>query len=74
MPILLSKSLLICYLLLSFILFGLRSLRAIKSWHPLHLSSMELNYTTKGGTIEISCRMFTDDTEDALSKQVQSAY
>jgi hypothetical protein len=37
--------------------------------HPLHLSSMEINYTTKPGTLEISCRLFTDDMEDALKKQ-----
>nr|WP_233173829.1 DUF6702 family protein [Pedobacter sp. ASV19] len=36
--------------------------------HPLHLSSMELNYTTKGATVEISCRLFTDDLENALNK------
>ena len=39
--------------------------------HPLHLSSMDINYTTKGGTLEISCRLFTDDMEDALKKQFQ---
>jgi hypothetical protein len=37
--------------------------------HPLHLSSMDINYTTKPGTLEISCRLFTDDMEDALKKQ-----
>ncbi|HWW37960.1 DUF6702 family protein [Pedobacter sp.] len=36
--------------------------------HPLHLSSMELNYTAKGATVEISCRLFTDDLENALTK------
>ena len=65
MQLLLSKSLLFCYLLFCFMPSGVKD----TSWHPLHLSSMELNYTTKGGTIEISCRLFTDDLEDALSKQ-----
>lgn len=60
MTVLLTKLILICYFPLSFI---------PSSVHPLHLSSMELNYTTKGGTIEISCRLFTDDLEDALRKQ-----
>ena len=75
MQLLLSKSLLFCYLLLSFIPLGIKDMKqndnsgSLKTWHPLHLSSMELNYTTKGGTIEISCRLFTDDLEDALSKQ-----
>ncbi len=40
------------------------------AWHPLHLSSMELNYS-KGGTIEISCRLFMDDMENALNKAYQ---
>jgi len=60
MTALLTKLILICYFPLSFIPSAV---------HPLHLSSMELNYTTKGGTVEISCRLFTDDLEDALRKQ-----
>lgn len=75
MQLLLSKSLLFCYLLLGLMPTGVKDMPGsdnsilLNTWHPLHLSSMELNYTTKGGTIEISCRLFTDDLEDALSKQ-----
>lgn len=37
--------------------------------HPLHLSSTELNYNLKERTMEVSCRIFTDDFEDILSKK-----
>jgi hypothetical protein len=70
MTILLSKSLLICYFILGLMPSGkINSPENLNARHPLHLSSMELNYTTKGGTIEISCRLFTDDLETALNKQ-----
>lgn len=74
MTVLLSQSLLICYLML-----GTLPAKAVKSdlhvemvstsFHPLHLSSTEIGYTTKGGTIEISSRLFMDDLESVLSKQ-----
>ena len=62
MTVLFSQILLICYLF-----SGVLPLKP--KWHPLHLSSMDVNYTTKPGTLEISCRLFTDDLEDALKKQ-----
>ncbi|QNK61377.1 hypothetical protein H7F33_12460 [Pedobacter sp. PAMC26386] len=37
--------------------------------HPLHLSSTELNYNAKEHVMEVSCRIFTDDFEDVLSKK-----
>jgi hypothetical protein len=37
--------------------------------HPLHLSSTELNYNAKTATVEVSCRIFTDDFEDLLGKK-----
>lgn len=63
MNALIPKILLICYLSIGF------SPAPAKSFHPLHLSSTDLVYNTKGGTVEISCRLFTDDLENALSKQ-----
>lgn len=63
MTIILNQTLLICYLIL-----GLLPAKPLEKRHPLHLSSMELNYTTKGATVEISCRLFTDDLESALTK------
>ncbi|MET3112908.1 hypothetical protein AAKU52_000627 [Pedobacter sp. CG_S7] len=69
MTLIISQSLLICYVLLGFTSFPKAKNPVATGRHPLHLSSMELNYTTKGETIEISCRLFTDDLENALSKQ-----
>ncbi len=63
------QSLLICYAFFGF--FSAEPpVSAIKTVrHPLHLSSTELNYTLKDKTIQISCRIFTDDFEDALGKK-----
>ncbi|WP_432714263.1 DUF6702 family protein [Pedobacter sp.] len=70
MSILISQSLLFCYFLLGIFPLPVKEgVPVFNNRHPLHLSSMELNYTTKGGTLEISCRLFTDDLEDALRKQ-----
>jgi hypothetical protein len=67
MMLLLSQSMLTFYLLLG-VVFSTPSGGMVNMRHPLHLSSVDLNYNTKGGTIEISCRLFTDDLENALSK------
>lgn len=37
-------------------------------YHPYFVSTTEINYNLPGKTIEITCRMFTDNLEDALSK------
>lgn len=63
------QSLLICY-----VIFGLSSPQndasvGSSAKHPLHLSSTELNYNAKSSTVEISCRIFTDDFEDLLGKK-----
>jgi hypothetical protein len=41
---------------------------AFSSRHPLHLSTVEINQNEADKTLEISCRIFTDDFETALSK------
>jgi hypothetical protein len=80
MTALFSQSLLFCYLLLgvlptprvqnkTLLITSRERVAEMTSLHPLHLSSMDINYTTKPGTLEISCRLFTDDLEDALKKQ-----
>lgn len=65
----LQQSLLICYVMLG----TFKPLNIVPnekmSRHPLHLSSTELNFNPKSGTIEISCRIFTDDFEDLLGKK-----
>ncbi|SFG61376.1 DUF6702 family protein [Pedobacter insulae] len=36
--------------------------------HPLHVSTTEINFNSKGKSLEISCRIFTDDFENILAK------
>lgn len=36
--------------------------------HPLHVSTTEADYNTSAKTVEITCKLFTDDFENALSK------
>lgn len=63
---LLNQSLLICYVILGFFKPEINNK---DTRHPLHLSSTEMNINVKTGTIEISCRIFTDDFEDLLGKK-----
>jgi len=59
-----SKPLLICYLILASLL-PLHTSGTV--FHPFHISSTDVNYNTKTSTLEISCRIFTDDFELALA-------
>lgn len=61
MPLLL----LICYLILGFLMPVNLS---AESFHPFHVSSTDINYNPKTNTLEVSCRIFTDDFELALAK------
>jgi hypothetical protein len=36
--------------------------------HPLHVSTTELSFNAKEKSLEISCRIFTDDFESVLAK------
>lgn len=36
--------------------------------HPFHVSTTEINHNAADKTLEISCRVFTDDFESALTK------
>lgn len=36
--------------------------------HPLHVSTTEISFNPKGKSLEISCRIFTDDFENVLAK------
>jgi undecaprenyl pyrophosphate synthase len=38
------------------------------SFHPYFVSTTEINYNNPGKTVEITCRLFTDNLEDALKK------
>ncbi len=57
--------LLFCYLILAFLAPVNLSAETV---HPFHVSSTEINYNPKTNTLEVSCRMFTDDFELALAK------
>jgi hypothetical protein len=39
-----------------------------KDVHPFHVSTTEIQHNASEKTLEISCRIFTDDFESALSK------
>ena len=36
--------------------------------HPLHVSTTEISFNAKEKSLEISCRIFTDDFENVLAK------
>jgi hypothetical protein len=44
----------------------------IKKAHPFHVSVTEINHNAKDKTLEISCKIFTDDFEDVLTKNYKS--
>lgn len=43
--------------------------RLKNEFHPLHVSTTEVSFNPKEKSLEISCRIFTDDFENALTKQ-----
>jgi hypothetical protein len=45
---------------------------SLKPMHPLHVSTTEINFNAKEKSLEISCRIFTDDFETALAKQFKT--
>lgn len=40
--------------------------------HPLHVSTTEMNFNAKEKTIEVTCRIFTDDFERILAKNYKT--
>lgn len=50
-----------------FLVFILSSI-AKEHKHPLHVSTTEVNFNAKDKTLEVSCRIFTDDFESILAK------
>jgi hypothetical protein len=65
MPFIITQPLLICYLIFG---FSAPKSTEFNIKHPFHLSSTELNYNAKESTVELSCRVFTDDLEAAIAK------
>jgi len=54
-------------LLLVFMIFPFFLEPSVK--HPLHVSTTEIEFNSKEKSLEISCRIFTDDFETVLAKQ-----
>ena len=42
-------------------------------FHPFYVSVTEINHNAKEKTLEISCKLFLDDTEKTLKKQLNTA-
>ncbi len=42
-------------------------------FHPFYVSVTEINHNAKEKTLEISCKLFLDDTEKAIKKQLNTA-
>lgn len=40
--------------------------------HPLHVSTTEVNFNAKEKSLEVSCRIYTDDFETILAKQFKA--
>ena len=62
-----SKLLLIALFFLSDLSSGSKS-----KVHPLHVSTTEISFNQAEKTLEISCKIFTDDFENALAKQYKT--
>jgi hypothetical protein len=43
-----------------------------KEFHPFHVSVTEINHNAAEKTLEVSCKVFTDDFEEALSKKFKT--
>lgn len=41
--------------------------------HPFHVSTTEINHNAKDKSLEITCRIFTDDFEAILGKNYKTA-
>ena len=44
----------------------------LKDIHPFHVSVVEINHNAADKTLEISCKIFTDDFEKVLAKNYQT--
>lgn len=44
----------------------------LKDTHPFHVSVVEINHNASDKTLEISCKIFTDDFEKVLVKNYQT--
>lgn len=51
-----------------FLPFGLKN----SAKHPLHVSTTEISFNAKEKSLEVTCRIFTDDFENVLSQQYKA--
>ncbi len=54
------------------VLAVLLSAAGLKKSHPFHVSVVEINHNASDKTLEISCKIFTDDFEKVLAKNYQT--
>jgi hypothetical protein len=47
-------------------------LRAVEGLHPFHVSVVEINHNAADKTLEISCKIFTDDFEKVLARNYKT--
>ena len=47
-------------------------LQGVKRFHPFHVSVIEINRNVADKTLEISCKIFTDDFEKVLTKDYKT--
>lgn len=50
----------------------IKPLSHIKVLHPFHVSVVEINHNAADKTLEISCKLFTDDFEGVLAKNYKT--
>ena len=63
---LIYQPLLYCYIVLG----AMAPVRhAVKAFHPIHVSTTNIEYNGKDNKLEVICTIFTDDLEAALAKQ-----
>ena len=60
------KPLLYCYIFLGIVV---PVNHAVKGFHPIHVSTSNVEYNSKDNKLEVICTIFTDDFEAALAKQ-----
>ncbi|HEY4322338.1 MAG TPA: DUF6702 family protein [Mucilaginibacter sp.] len=60
------QPLLYCYIVLSALI---PEKRAVKTFHPIHVSTTNIEYNKQDNKLEVICTIFTDDFEAALEKQ-----
>jgi hypothetical protein len=63
---LICQPLLYCYLIMGIVTPLIHS---AKGFHPIHVSTTNIEYNNKDNKLEVICTIYTDDFEAALTKQ-----